>query len=76
MSPTRKKKQVGRTPNEKMHGGLALGDNPPRPSTKKTFYDEEVLICDDAVKLLRTKQSNKIWQMRVWVRGENRYFKN
>ena len=76
MSSKGQTSQVGRTPNEKMHEALPLGDNPIRPSNNKTaFYTDEVLICDGAVKLLRTKQSNKIWQMRVWIRDENRYFK-
>ena len=76
MSSTGQNSQVGRTPNEKMHEALPLGDNPKRPSNNKTaFYTDEVLICDGAVKLLRTKQSNQIWQMRVWIRDENRYFK-
>ena len=76
MSSDTPKIKLGRTPNEKMHGDLPLGDNPPRASNPKTaFYTDEVEICDGAVKLLRTKQSNKIWQMRLWVRDEGKYFK-
>ena len=76
MSPASKNKQVGRTPNEKLHGDLALGENPPSASNPKTeFYTEEVEILDGAVKLMRTKQSNKIWQMRVWVSDEKRHFR-
>ena len=76
MSPLKEKEQVGRTPNEKMHGDLALGDNPPNASNNKTaFYTTEHMICDGAVSVLRTKQSNQIWQMRVWVREENRHFR-
>ena len=76
MSLKPKNNQFGRTQNEQMHGNLALGDNPPRASNNKTvFYTDEVLICDGAVKLHRTRQSNKIWQLRGWVREENRYFK-
>ena len=62
--------------NEQMHGDLALGENPPAASNPKTeFYTEEVEILDGAVKLMRTKQSNKIWQMRVWVSDEKRHFR-
>ena len=76
MSPASKNKQMGRTPNEKLHGDLALGENPPSASNPKTeFYTEEVEILDGAVKLMRTKQSNKIWQMRVWVGDEKRHFR-
>ena len=32
-------------------------------------------MCDGEVKLVRTKQSNQIWQVRIWVRGEGRYFR-
>jgi hypothetical protein len=38
------------------------------------YLTEEVDICDGEVKLVRTKQSNQIWQVRIWVRGEGRYF--
>ena len=62
--------------NNQLHGDLALGENPPAASNPKTeFYTEEVEILDGAVKLMRTKQSNKIWQMRVWVSDEKRHFR-
>tara|TARA_A100000164_G_C21878089_1_gene758732 strand:- start:661 stop:996 length:336 start_codon:yes stop_codon:yes gene_type:complete len=76
MSPASKNKQMGRTPNEKLHGDLAFGENPPSASNPKTeFYTEEVEILDGAVKLMRTKQSNKICQMRVWVGDEKSHFR-
>jgi integrase len=75
MSSAPKKKQVGRTPNEQMHGDLTLGDNPPRASNNASFQLEEIDICDGAVKVLRTRQSGDVWQMRLWVCDENRYFR-
>ena len=39
------------------------------------FYTAEHDICDGAVKLLRTKQSGDVWQMRCWISAEKRYVK-
>jgi|TARA_B110000971_G_scaffold158232_1_gene161641 integrase len=76
MSTKDTKKQIGRTPNEKMHEDLPLGSSPPRPSNNKVaFHTTEVDICDGEVKLLRTKASADIWQMRVWIRKEGKYFR-
>ena len=76
MSTKDTKKQIGRTPNEKMHEDLPLGSSPPRPSNNKVaFHTTEVDICDGAVKLIRTKQSGEVWQMRCWVSGEKKYIK-
>ena len=76
MSPKVPKTQIGRTPNEKMHGDLALGENPPRKTNaKKSWQTQEIDICDGEVKLVRTVQSKNVWQMRVWVRDEKRYFR-
>ena len=59
-----------------LHADLPLGDNPPRAkNVTSSFHTEEVDICDGEVKLVRTKQSNKVWQMRVWVRDEKQYFR-
>jgi integrase len=59
-----------------MHENLPLGASPPAAKNNETaFLTQEVDICDGEVKLVRTKQSNQIWQMRVWVRGEGRYFR-
>lgn len=76
MSP---KKPIGRTPNEKMHEDLPLGSSPPRSAhanglTSK-FYTEEHDICDGAVKLIRTKQSGSVWQLRCWIHAEKKYVK-
>ena len=38
MSSDAPKIKLGRTPNEKMHGDLTLGDNPPRASNPKTAF--------------------------------------
>ena len=62
-----------------MHKNLKLGANPPRSThanglTSK-FYTAEVDICDGAVKLIRTKQSGDVWQMRCWIHAEKKYIK-
>ena len=73
------KKTQGRTPNEKMHGDLPLGDSPPRSThangLTSSFYTEEHDICDGAVKLIRTKQSGDVWQLRTWIHKEKKYLK-
>ena len=43
--------------------------------SKTSFLTQEVDICDGEVKLARTKQSKQVWQMRVWVRSEGKYFR-
>jgi hypothetical protein len=59
-----------------MHENLPLGASPPAAKNNETsFLTQEVDICDGEVKLVRTKQSNQIWQVRIWVRGEGRYFR-
>ena len=61
-----------------LHGNLPFGSYPPRPSVNKMtskFYTEEHDICDGEVKLLRTKHSGKVWQMRCWIKPEKRHFK-
>ena len=62
-----------------MHENLKLGANPPRSThanglTSK-FYTAEGDICDGAVKLIRTKQSGDVWQMRCWIHAEKKYIK-
>jgi len=61
-----------------LHEDLQFGSYPPRPSVNKMtskFYTEEHDICDGQVKLLRTKQSGKVWQMRCWISSEKKNFK-
>ena len=59
-----------------MHENLPFGSNPPAAKNNATsFLTQEVDICDGEVKLVRTKQSNQIWQVRIWVRGEGRYYR-
>ena len=61
-----------------LHGNLPFGSYPPRPSVNKMtskFYTEEHDICDGEVKLLRTKHSGKVWQMRCWISSEKKYVK-
>lgn len=59
-----------------LHENLTLGSSPPHERKSKTsFLTEEVDICDGEVKLVRTQQSKQVWQMRVWVRGEGKYFR-
>ena len=62
-----------------MHGDLRIGDNPPRSThanglTSK-FYTAEHDVGDGAVKLIRTKQSGDVWQMRCWIHAEKKYLK-
>ena len=59
-----------------LHEDLPFGSSPPRPSNNKMtskFYTDEHDICDGQVKLLRTKQSGNVWQMRCWISSENKY---
>ena len=73
------RKTQGRTPNEKMHGDLPLGSSPNRSThangLTSSFYTEEHDICDGAVKLIRTKQSGQVWQLRTWIHKEKKYIK-
>ena len=52
-----------------MHEDLNIGELKQKGNFAK-FYTDEHDICDGAVKLLRTKQSNDVWQMRVWIASE------
>ena len=61
-----------------LYGDLPFGSYPPRPSFNKMtskFYTEEYDICDGQVKLLRTKQSGKVWQIMCYRKPEKRHFK-
>ena len=61
-----------------MHEDLPLGFNPERLSVNEMtskFYTAEHDICDGQVKLLRTKQSGDVWQMRCWISAEKQYVK-
>jgi hypothetical protein len=61
-----------------LHEDLPFGSYPPRPSVNKMtskFYTEEHDICDGEVKLIRTKQSGQVWQMRCWISTEKKNFK-
>jgi hypothetical protein len=63
-----------------MYENLSHGANSPRSihlnGLTNKFYTAEVDICDGAVKLIRTKQSGDVWQMRYWVHSEKKYIKN
>jgi len=61
-----------------LHEDLPFGTYPPRPSVNEMtskFYTAEHDICDGQVKLLRTKQSGDVWQMRCWISSEKKYVK-
>jgi len=61
-----------------LHEDLPFGTYPPRPSVNEMtskFYTDEHDICDGQVKLLRTKQSGDVWQMRCWISSEKKYVK-
>ena len=61
-----------------LHEDLPFGTSPPRPSVNKMtskFYTEEHDICDGEVKLLITKQSGDVWQMRCWISSKKKNFK-
>ncbi len=50
--------------------------NKRRSSTKKKkFYTEEHFICDGNVKIVRTKQSGRFYQMIMWIQDEKRHYK-
>ena len=57
-------------------GDYQLTDIPLRTKGRKSsFYTEEHEICDGEVKIVRTKQSGDVWQMRIWVPSEKKYIK-
>ena len=61
-----------------LHEDLPFGSSPLRPSVNKMtskFYTDEHDICDGEVKLLRTKQSGDVYQMRCYIKSERRHFK-
>ena len=61
-----------------LHEDLPFGESPPRQSVNQMtskFYTAEHDICDGQVKLLRTKQSGNVWQMRCWISSEKKYVK-
>ena len=39
------------------------------------FITEEHDICDGKVKVIKTNQSNQVWQMRFWINEEGKYFR-
>ena len=56
-----------------LHEDLPFGTSPPRPSVNEMtskFYTAEHDICDGQVKLLRTKQSGNVCDMRCWISYE------
>ena len=57
-----------------LRGDLKLGEYAEKGNFAK-FYVDEHDICDGAVKLLRTKQSGDVWQMRCWITEEKKYIK-
>ena len=65
--------------NENMLKDLKIGKCN-NTSTRKTdlmnkFYTAEHYICNGSVKLIRTKQSGKVWQIRFWISSEKKYIK-
>jgi len=65
--------------NENTHNNLRT-DESNNTSTRiiepiSKFYTAEHYICNGSVKLIRTKQSGKIWQMRCWISSEKKYIK-
>ena len=61
-----------------LHEDLPFGTYHPRPSVNEMtskFYTAEHDICDGQVKLLRTKQSGKVWQIRCWIKSEKKNYK-
>ena len=57
-----------------LRGDFKLGEYAEKGNFAK-FYVYEHDIYDGAVKLLRTKQSGHVWQMRCWMIEEKKYIK-
>jgi hypothetical protein len=39
------------------------------------FITEEHSVCNGKVKIIKTTQSNQVWQMRFWISNEGKYFR-
>jgi len=46
-----------------------------RTVARKSFYDDEREIMGGRAKVLRTRQSGQVWQLRMWVSGEGKYLR-
>ena len=46
-----------------------------KAEAKKSFYDDEREIMGGRAKVLRTRQSGQVWQLRMWVSGEGKYLR-
>ena len=62
----------GSKSSRNLKGNIKFSDANSR-AKKMTFATDEHDLYDGEVKLLRTKQSGLVWQMRYWVSSEKRY---
>jgi integrase len=46
-----------------------------RADGKKSFYEDEREIMGGRAKVIRTRQSGEVWQLRMWVSGEGKYLR-
>ena len=60
-----------------LHSDLEIGQSPPLGNDvkSKSFYLDEHFICDGEVKICRTRQSGKNYQMIMWIKGEKKHFR-
>ena len=46
-----------------------------RADAKKSFYEDEREVIGGRAKVIRTRQSGEVWQLRMWVSGEGKYLR-
>ncbi len=46
-----------------------------RADAKKSFYEDEREVMGGRAKVIRTRQSGEVWQLRMWVSGEGKYLR-
>ena len=67
----KKKKEIPLWEDNKLGSDIPQGNN----IVVKEFYVDEHYICDEQVKICRTKTSGKNYQMVFWIKGENKHFR-
>ena len=67
----KKKKEIPLWEDKKLGSDIPQGNN----IVGKEFYVDEHYICDEQVKICRTKTSGKNYQMVFWIKGENKHFR-
>jgi len=49
--------------------------SPQKIAQQNSFYEDEREIMNGRAKILRTSQSGKVWQLRMWVPNEKKYLR-